>query len=138
MNTVVLRFGTLQKQADVNTGLLLLGALCHILLLMFGYAMNSGEHAAVDAVRRLALSRACSVVMLLAYVAYLFFQLKTHRQLFESKEVRHQALCIIASSLSHSMTSSDEESRETRTTTMGYPKTSPSLDSLARWLGWWG
>ncbi|THU71643.1 hypothetical protein C4D60_Mb04t03610 [Musa balbisiana] len=75
-----------RKQADVNTGLLLLGALCHILLLMFGYAMNSGEHAAVDAVRRLALSRACSVVMLLAYVAYLFFQLKTHRQLFESKE----------------------------------------------------
>ncbi|CAL9050005.1 unnamed protein product [Musa banksii] len=75
-----------RKQADVNTGLLLLGALCHILLLMFGYAMNSGEHAALDTVRRLALSRACSVVMLLAYVAYLFFQLKTHRQLFESKE----------------------------------------------------
>ncbi|RWW05454.1 hypothetical protein GW17_00031264, partial [Ensete ventricosum] len=46
----------------------------------------SGEHAA-DASPRLGLSRACSIVMLLAYVAYLFFQLKTHRQLFESEEV---------------------------------------------------
>ncbi|RRT72158.1 hypothetical protein B296_00000560, partial [Ensete ventricosum] len=75
----------LQKQADVNTGLLLLGALCHILLLMFRYAVNTGEQA-VDAAPTLALSRACSIIMLLAYVAYLFFQLKTHRRLFESRE----------------------------------------------------
>ncbi|THU71893.1 hypothetical protein C4D60_Mb04t06320 [Musa balbisiana] len=74
-----------RKQADVNTGLLLLGALCHILLLMFRYAVNTGEKA-VDAAPTLALSRACSIIMLLAYVAYLFFQLKTHRQLFESQE----------------------------------------------------
>lgn len=76
-----------QKQADVNTGLLLLGALCHILLLAFDHAVSSGEQAA-DAAPRLWLSRACSIVMLLAYVAYLFFQLKTHRQLYESEEVR--------------------------------------------------
>ncbi|RWW42675.1 hypothetical protein BHE74_00051749 [Ensete ventricosum] len=55
--------------------------------LHFGrHAVSSGEHAA-DASPRLGLSRACSIVMLLAYVAYLFFQLKTHRQLFESEEV---------------------------------------------------
>ncbi|CAL9750793.1 unnamed protein product, partial [Musa acuminata subsp. burmannicoides] len=74
-----------RKQADVNTGLLLLGALCHILLLAFDHAVSSGEQA-VDAAPRLWLSRACSIVMLLAYVAYLFFQLKTHRQLYESEE----------------------------------------------------
>ncbi|CAL9186757.1 unnamed protein product [Musa hybrid cultivar] len=74
-----------RKQADVNTGLLLLGALCHILLLAFDHAVSSGEQAA-DAAPRLWLSRACSIVMLLAYVAYLFFQLKTHRQLYESEE----------------------------------------------------
>ncbi|CAL4902450.1 unnamed protein product [Urochloa decumbens] len=52
-----------RMQADVSTGLLILGALCHSLPLML------------------------SVVMLLAYVAYLFFQLKTHCQLFEPQEV---------------------------------------------------
>lgn len=93
----------LQKQADVNTGLLLLGALCHILLLMFRYAVNTGEQA-VDAAPTLALSRACSMIMLLAYVAYLFFQLKTHRQLFESQEVRHRAHRKLTSSHASHMT----------------------------------
>uniref|UniRef100_A0A6V7QX38 Vacuolar cation/proton exchanger n=1 Tax=Ananas comosus var. bracteatus TaxID=296719 RepID=A0A6V7QX38_ANACO len=74
-----------RKQADVNTGLLLLGALCHLLPLLFRYALNSGEHVGAT-VPTLELSRACSIVMLLAYAAYLFFQLKTHRQLFESQE----------------------------------------------------
>ncbi|RZR91223.1 hypothetical protein BHM03_00019296 [Ensete ventricosum] len=49
------------------------------------YAVNTGEQA-VDAAPTLALSRACSIIMLLAYVAYLFFQLKTHRRLFDSYE----------------------------------------------------
>ncbi|KAG1363236.1 vacuolar cation/proton exchanger 1a [Cocos nucifera] len=71
-----------RKQADVNSGLLMLGALCHLLPLMFRYAISSGELT----VSTLELSRACSIVMLLAYIAYLFFQLKTHRQLFESQE----------------------------------------------------
>ncbi|KAG6532204.1 hypothetical protein ZIOFF_006043 [Zingiber officinale] len=34
----------------------------------------------------LALSRACIIIMLLGYLAYLFFQLKTHRRLFKSQE----------------------------------------------------
>ncbi|KAJ6820451.1 vacuolar cation/proton exchanger 1a [Iris pallida] len=78
-----------RKQADVNSGLLLLGVLCHMLTLMFKYAIKPSEgtemvHAALD------LSRACSIIMLLAYVAYLFFQLKTHRQLFEAQEDEDQ------------------------------------------------
>lgn len=74
-----------RKQADVNSSLLLLGALCHVLALMFKYAVNSNEHKEVG-LPTLELSRACSIIMLLAYIAYLFFQLKTHRQLFESQE----------------------------------------------------
>ncbi|KAL0912559.1 hypothetical protein M5K25_018540 [Dendrobium thyrsiflorum] len=74
-----------RKQADVNTGLLMLGALCHILPLMFRYAASSGEHI-LSTSPALTLSRVCSIVMLFAYIAYLFFQLKTHRQLFESPE----------------------------------------------------
>ncbi|KAM0950385.1 putative calcium/proton exchanger, sodium/calcium exchanger membrane region [Dioscorea sansibarensis] len=73
------------KQAEVNTGLLLLGSLCHTLPLMLRYAVSSDEQGAV-AVPTLMLSRVCSVVMLIAYVAYLFFQLKTHRRLFEAQE----------------------------------------------------
>ncbi|RLN30785.1 vacuolar cation/proton exchanger 1b-like [Panicum miliaceum] len=76
-----------RMQADVSTGLLILGVLCHSLPLMLRYAVSSGEHAVASWDAGLELSRACSVVMLLAYVAYLFFQLKTHRQLFEPQEV---------------------------------------------------
>jgi Ca2+:H+ antiporter len=76
-----------QKQADVNTGLLVLGVLCQSLPLLLRYSVSAGEHAVATDTTVLELSRACSFVMLLAYVAYLFFQLKTHRQLFEPQEV---------------------------------------------------
>ncbi|KAJ1264397.1 hypothetical protein BS78_09G260100 [Paspalum vaginatum] len=76
-----------RMQVDVSTGLLILGVLCHSLPLMLRYAVSSGEHAVASWDAGLELSRACSVVMLLAYVAYLFFQLKTHRQLFEPQEI---------------------------------------------------
>ncbi|KAK4606101.1 hypothetical protein RGQ29_000392 [Quercus rubra] len=72
-----------RKQADVNSLLLLLGLLCHLLPLMFRYA--SGIETST-AVYTLQLSRASSIVMLIAYVAYIFFQLKTHRELFDSQE----------------------------------------------------
>ncbi|XP_008811469.2 vacuolar cation/proton exchanger 1a-like [Phoenix dactylifera] len=74
-----------RKQADANSGLLMLAALCHLLPLGLRYAISSGERA-VTKVPILDLSRACSFVMLFAYIAFLFFQLKTHRQLFESQE----------------------------------------------------
>ncbi|KAJ4834691.1 Vacuolar cation/proton exchanger 3 [Turnera subulata] len=72
-----------RKQADVNSLLLLLGLLCHMSPLLFRYALGEGTVTALSTLR---LSRASSIVMLLAYVAYIFFQLKTHRQLFESQE----------------------------------------------------
>lgn len=88
----------LQKQADVSTSLLLLGVLCHMLPLMFKYGTSGGERTVEAGVPTLQLSRACSIVMLLAYVAYIFFQLKTHRQFFEAQEVRDTpAYCEIIS-----------------------------------------
>ncbi|WVZ70126.1 hypothetical protein U9M48_018819 [Paspalum notatum var. saurae] len=76
-----------RTQADVSTGLLILGALCQSLPLMLRYAVGAGEHTVAAPTTGLDLSRACSIIMLLAYVAYLFFQLKTHAQLFEPQEV---------------------------------------------------
>ncbi|XP_027330726.1 vacuolar cation/proton exchanger 3-like [Abrus precatorius] len=73
-----------RKQADVNSLLLLLGLLCHLLPLLFKYALGGGTYSI--ATSTLQLSRASSVVMLLAYVAYIFFQLKTHRKLFDAQE----------------------------------------------------
>ncbi|KAB2616525.1 vacuolar cation/proton exchanger 3-like [Pyrus ussuriensis x Pyrus communis] len=72
-----------RKQADVNSLLLLLGLLCHMLPLMFRYASGLGNPFAIDTLQ---LSRTSSIFMIIAYVAYIFFQLKTHRQLFESQE----------------------------------------------------
>lgn len=76
----------MQKQADVNSGLLLLGLLCHMLPLMFKYAVKP-EAGVPIAEYTLELSRASSVVMLVAYIGYIVFQLKTHRQIFDSQEV---------------------------------------------------
>lgn len=72
-----------RKQADVNCFLLLLGLFCHILPLFFKYGAKSAE---VVALPTLNLSRVCSIVMLVAYFAYLIFQLWTHRQFFEAQE----------------------------------------------------
>ncbi|KAK8480038.1 hypothetical protein V6N11_020984 [Hibiscus sabdariffa] len=72
-----------RRQADVNSLLLLLALLCHSLPLLF---RMSGASAALTADPTLQLSRASSIVMLIAYVSYLVFQLFTHRQLFEAQE----------------------------------------------------
>uniref|UniRef100_J3L108 Vacuolar cation/proton exchanger n=1 Tax=Oryza brachyantha TaxID=4533 RepID=J3L108_ORYBR len=76
-----------RKQSDVSTGLLILGVLCQSMPLLLRYAVGAGEPSVAAATAALDLSRACSFVMLASYVAYLFFQLKTHRQLFEPQEV---------------------------------------------------
>ncbi|CAK8537687.1 unnamed protein product [Lathyrus sativus] len=77
-----------RKQADVNSLLLLLGFLCHLLPLMFKYALAGGNHSIANCT--LQLSRASSIVMLIAYVAYIFFQLKTHRKIFDAQEVEDE------------------------------------------------
>lgn len=71
----------------MNSLLLLLGLLCHMLPVLFRYAAEPGTFTANSTLH---LSRASSILMLVAYVAYIFFQLKTHRQLFESQEVIKQ------------------------------------------------
>ncbi|KAK4802179.1 hypothetical protein SAY86_000382 [Trapa natans] len=72
-----------RKQADVNCLMLLLGLLCQILPLLFQFA---GPSKAVTANPTLQLSRASSIVMLIAYGVYIYFQLFTHRQMFEAEE----------------------------------------------------
>ncbi|KAK8653368.1 hypothetical protein V6N13_127375 [Hibiscus sabdariffa] len=72
-----------RRQAEVNCLLLLLALLCHSLPLSFGMR---GRPAVVTAEQTLQLSTASSVVMLIAYLSYLVFQLFTHRQFFEAEE----------------------------------------------------
>ncbi|XP_061344449.1 vacuolar cation/proton exchanger 3-like isoform X2 [Gastrolobium bilobum] len=72
-----------RRQADVNSLMLLLGLLCHLLPMLFRYGAAS---PALTADPSLYLSRASSIVMLIAYFAYLVFQLWTHRELFEAEE----------------------------------------------------
>ncbi|KAK4418942.1 Vacuolar cation/proton exchanger 3 [Sesamum alatum] len=74
-----------RKQADVNSLLLLLGLLCHVLPLMFKFTVTPSADQ-VTSSATLALSRASCIIMLIAYIAYLVFQLWTHRQLFEAQD----------------------------------------------------
>lgn len=78
-----------QKQADVNISLLLLGLLCHLLPLLYRTAADATTTAEAlsTAKATLNLSRASCIVMLIAYFAYLIFQLWTHRHIFEGEEV---------------------------------------------------
>lgn len=67
----------------MNSLLLLLGTFCLMLPMLLKYAGDS----AVTGGQTLELSRAISIVMLLSYAVYLFFQLWTHRTFFESNQV---------------------------------------------------
>ncbi|XP_011095005.1 vacuolar cation/proton exchanger 3 [Sesamum indicum] len=73
-----------RKQADVNSLLLFLALLCHVLPLMFKFTGITSAEATASAT--LALSRASCIIMLIAYIAYLVFQLWTHRRLFEAQD----------------------------------------------------
>ena len=74
-----------QKVANVSCVLLLLGLLCQTLPLMFTFA--SPTMMISTNVYVLQLSRTCSLLMLTAYIAYVFFQLKTHHQFFGLPQV---------------------------------------------------
>ncbi|KAH6777850.1 cation exchanger 1 [Perilla frutescens var. hirtella] len=73
-----------RKQANINSLLLLLGLVCHVLPLLFKFAGKSEPE--ITAAATLALSRASSIIMLVAYLAYLVCQLFTHKQLFQPQE----------------------------------------------------
>ncbi|CAN8317042.1 unnamed protein product [Cochlearia groenlandica] len=75
-----------RKQADVNFFLLLMGLLCHMLPMLFGYVATDETPASLISDMSLNLSRASSIVMLIGYIAYLVFQLWTHRQLFDAQD----------------------------------------------------
>ncbi|CAI9097303.1 OLC1v1033696C2 [Oldenlandia corymbosa var. corymbosa] len=79
-----------RKQADVNSLLLLLGLLCHLLPLMFRMAAPAQADSVVTSQATLQLSRVSCIFMLVAYIAYLVFQLWTHRQLFETQEEENE------------------------------------------------
>lgn len=73
-----------RKQVGANSLLLLLGILCQILPILFRFGGLEAPNAATSSV--LEMSRASSIVMLIAYAAYIFFQLKTQSRVFESQE----------------------------------------------------
>ncbi|KAF6170825.1 hypothetical protein GIB67_015777 [Kingdonia uniflora] len=56
-----------------------------------GQSSRFEQQGAITAVPILNLSRASSIIMLRAYAAYLFFQLKTHRQLFETEDLEDES-----------------------------------------------
>ncbi|WJX43016.1 Vacuolar cation/proton exchanger 3 [Trifolium repens] len=72
-----------RRQSDMNLLMLLMALLCHLLPMLFQYG---GASVAFDADSSLQFSRAASIVMVIAYFAYLIFQLWTHRQLFEAQD----------------------------------------------------
>jgi len=74
----------LQRQADMNLLMLFVALHCHLLPMLFHYA---GASEGVTAESSLQLSRAASIIMVIAYFAYLVFQLWTHRTLFEDHDV---------------------------------------------------
>ncbi|PQM37915.1 vacuolar cation/proton exchanger 1 [Prunus yedoensis var. nudiflora] len=72
-----------RRQANVNSLLLLLGTFCHTLPMLLQYAGDS----AAQKDQTLQFSRAISILMLLSYIAFMFFQLWTHRGFFELQQV---------------------------------------------------
>ncbi|KAL9315342.1 hypothetical protein ACSQ67_016343 [Phaseolus vulgaris] len=72
-----------RRQGDVNSLMLLLALLCYLLPMLFKYSAAS---AALTVDPSLYLSRASSIVMLIAYAVYIIFQLWTHRRLFEAED----------------------------------------------------
>ncbi|RDX75936.1 Vacuolar cation/proton exchanger 3, partial [Mucuna pruriens] len=72
-----------RRQADMNLLMLFVALLCHLLPVLYHYG---GASAGDSADSSLQLSRAASIVMVIAYCAYLVFQLWTHRQLFEAQD----------------------------------------------------
>ncbi|PPR96720.1 hypothetical protein GOBAR_AA23970 [Gossypium barbadense] len=86
-----------RKQADVNSSLLLLGLLCHMLPLMSRYAAAPGVLIADSTLQ---LSRASGILMLVAYIGYIIFQLKTHRQIFDSRQAASESWGISVSFIS--------------------------------------
>ncbi|KAH6557687.1 hypothetical protein KP509_1Z100600 [Ceratopteris richardii] len=68
-----------QATATLNSGLLLMA----VMGLLFPAVLHSTHTEVHDFASELALSRFSSCIMLIAYAAYLYFQLKSHRQMYD-------------------------------------------------------
>lgn len=68
-----------QAAAVVNSGLLLMA----VMGLLFPAVLHSTHTEVHDGLSELNLSRFSSCIMLIAYASYLYFQLKSHRQLYD-------------------------------------------------------
>nr|GEY37858.1 vacuolar cation/proton exchanger 3 [Tanacetum cinerariifolium] len=79
-----------RKQSDVNISLLMLALLCNIMPLLYKHAAAYDQGPSTDVLHTakatLNLSRASCIIMLVAYFAYLAFQLWTHNDIFEQQE----------------------------------------------------
>jgi len=69
----------MQETAVVNSGLLLMA----VMGLLFPAVLHYTHTEVHSGQSELALSRFSSCIMLIAYAAYLFFQLKSHRNLYD-------------------------------------------------------
>ncbi|MCO5608406.1 hypothetical protein L7F22_062616 [Adiantum nelumboides] len=71
-----------QAAAVVNSGLLLMA----VMGLLFPAVLHSTHTEVHDGLSELNLSRFSSCIMLIAYASYLYFQLKSHRQLYDTPD----------------------------------------------------
>ena len=69
----------MQETAVVNSGLLLMAVMCLLFPAVLHYTHTEVHFGKSE----LALSRFSSCIMLVAYAAYLFFQLKSHKNLYD-------------------------------------------------------
>jgi len=72
--------------ALVNTSMLLLACLCLSLVTVFASEADGRVHDSRMHEIIVMVSRVCSVIMILAYIAYIFFQLVTHREAMAEEE----------------------------------------------------
>ncbi len=80
---VLLHWYVMQATAQVTSGLLLMA----VMGLLFPAALHATKTEMHTGTSELVLSRFSSIVMLIAYTAYLYFQLKSHKDLYDSEEV---------------------------------------------------
>ncbi|GMG98333.1 hypothetical protein Nepgr_000173 [Nepenthes gracilis] len=78
-----------RNQAGINVLLLSMALLCHLLPLLLKYDVAEGAFSAARS--SLQLSRASGIAMLVAYAAYLFFQLKRHHPFSEAEQGDREA-----------------------------------------------
>jgi calcium/proton exchanger cax len=81
---VLLHGYVMQATAQVSSGLLLMA----VMGLLFPATLHATNTEMYSGVSERILSRFSSIVMLVAYTAYLYFQLRSHRELYDPEGVK--------------------------------------------------